>query len=147
MPRRKKLPHDIPSWVQDGSLYFITVNARPRGTNQLATTTTGPLIWDSVVHNVEHGMWWPRLLVLMPDHLHGLISFPRDPGIKKTISNWKHFTAHTLGIRWQRDFFEHRLRSDESFDEKAHYIRMNPVRQGLCFEPGEWPYVWSMPDR
>jgi len=36
-----------------------------------------------------------------------------------------------MGIKWQRDFFEHRLRSDESWREKADYILANPVRKGL----------------
>ena len=38
-------------------------------------------------------------------------------------------------------FFEHRLRSDAEFNEKASYIRMNPVRTGLVALPGLWPYV------
>lgn len=59
------------------------------------------------------------------------------------MSDWKHFTARTLGIEWQRDFFDHRLRH-RSFVEKAHYIRMNPVRAGLVEKLEEWPYVWTM---
>lgn len=39
--------------------------------------------------------------------------------------------ALTAIRRWQRDFFDHRLRSIESAAEKAQYIRMNPVRAGL----------------
>ena len=43
---------------------------------------------------------------------------------------------------WQRDFFEHRLRSDESWREKADYILANPVRKGLITEVSQWPYVF-----
>jgi hypothetical protein len=35
---------------------------------------------------------------------------------------WKRWTARQMGIEWQRDFFEHRLRSDESLREKTDYI-------------------------
>jgi putative transposase len=45
-----------------------------------------------------------------------------------------------LGIQWQRDFFEHRLRSDESYREKADYILANPVREGLVKEVKDWSY-------
>lgn len=47
-----------------------------------------------------------------------------------------------MGIEWQRDFFEHRLRSDESWSEKADYILANPVRKGLGTEVSQWPYVF-----
>jgi len=79
----------------------------------------------------------------MPDHLHALISFPHDASMKKVISGWKEHLAKQCGISWQRDFFDHRLRGDESYREKAAYIRNNPVRKGLVTEPDEWPYVWS----
>jgi len=79
----------------------------------------------------------------MPDHLHALISFPHDRSMKSVIAKWKEYSTKHVGIRWQRDFFDHRLRSDESFDEKAYYIRMNPVRQNLVSEMTAWPYVWD----
>jgi len=47
-----------------------------------------------------------------------------------------------LGIVWQRDFFEHRLRHDESRLEKADYILHNPVRKKLVAHPKDWPFVY-----
>jgi hypothetical protein len=41
---------------------------------------------------------------------------------------------------WQEGFFDHVLRSSESYSEKWSYVRMNPVRAGLCAEPEQWPY-------
>jgi len=41
----------------------------------------------------------------------------------------------------QKDFFEHRLRSDESAQEKSDYILVNPVRAGLVPKPEDWPYA------
>jgi putative transposase len=58
------------------------------------------------------------------------------------VSKWKEWTAKALGVRWQRDFFEHRLREDESFREKSDYILANPVRAGLVEKPEDWPYVF-----
>ena len=56
------------------------------------------------------------------------------------VTKWKRFTAKETGICWQRDFFDHRLRDDESFDEKAAYIRNNPVRAGLVSDTRDWPW-------
>ena len=78
----------------------------------------------------------------MPDHLHALITFPGETSMRKGIADWKRFLATQFKIEWQRDFFDHRLRREESFDEKAAYIRANPVRAGLIRHEDEWDYLW-----
>jgi REP-associated tyrosine transposase len=79
----------------------------------------------------------------MPDQVHLLVSFPESgKRVQTIISKWKEWTAKTLGIDWQRDFFEHRLRNDESYREKANYIWANPVRAGLVSQIEEWPFVF-----
>jgi hypothetical protein len=40
----------------------------------------------------------------------------------------------------QSGFFEHRLRTQAEYDEKASYVRKNPVRKGLVTAPELWPY-------
>ena len=85
--------------------------------------------------------WWLRLFLLMPDHIHGLIAFPREQSMKKLMGSWKGYIAKRDGICWQRDFFDHRLRTEESVNEKAFYIRNNPVRAGLVQQNEDWPYV------
>lgn len=49
----------------------------------------------------------------------------------------------TLGFQkphWQEGFFDHVLRNSESYSQKWEYVRMNPVRAGLCKKPEDWPY-------
>jgi len=41
---------------------------------------------------------------------------------------------------WQEGFFDHLLRSQESYLEKWEYVRMNPVRAKLCDMPDAWPF-------
>ena len=79
----------------------------------------------------------------MPDHLHMLVSFPRDAAMKAVIAGWKEIVAKKESVRWQRDFFDHRLRATESYEEKAHYIRMNPVRRNLAPTSDAWSFVWE----
>ena len=76
----------------------------------------------------------------MPDHVHMLVTFGPDASMKKVIRNWKRYAANHVGIHWQRDFFDHRLRDDESYEEKAAYILNNPVRAGLVNRFEDWPY-------
>ena len=41
---------------------------------------------------------------------------------------------------WQKDFFDHVVRSEESFGTQWDYVEQNPVRAGLAKTAGDWPY-------
>jgi putative transposase len=112
-PKRGRLPHEVPSWVAPGSFYFITINCEPRGRNQLARGDRADTVFAATVFNHKKCVWFCRLMLLMPDHLHAIIAFPGNrPEIKRTITNWKHFLATHHSIEWQRDFFDRRLRNE-----------------------------------
>jgi putative transposase len=137
------MPHRAPDWVPDHAIYFITICTTPRGINQLTKEDVASWIYESMVYRETRQAWWIHLVLLMPDHLHALMTFSKELEMKHTISQWKRYVARQKKIKWQRDYFEHRLRKSESYDEKAHYIRMNPVRAGLTEKMEHWPFVWS----
>jgi len=87
--------------------------------------------------------WHCRLSLLMPDHLHALISFPPASSMKTVVANFKENTAKCADINWQREFFDHRLRDQRALQLKANYIRQNPVRAGLTTSANTWPYLWT----
>ncbi len=82
--------------------------------------------------------WYLRLMLLMPDHLHALMAPAPDTTLGAMVGKWKSYVAKAAGINWQKDFFDHRLRSDESQEEKAAYIRANPIRAGLIAAGETW---------
>jgi REP element-mobilizing transposase RayT len=139
----KKLFHDVPAWVPDGSEFFITVCAQSRGGNPLCEPGIAQGIYDSLMFRQQQQELWVYLLLVMPDHLHLIAGFASQTGMRKSMANWKRYTARQWGISWQCDFFDHRLRGDDSYIEKAHYIRLNPVRAGLVDRAENWPYVWE----
>ncbi len=145
LPRRAKLEHIPPNWVKGCPIFFITVCAAERGKNQFCEPGIADAIFKAVAFYQVKQRWYVQLLLLMPDHLHALISFPPDQTMESVIRAWKHFLAKQHGIHWQRDFFDHRIRQDESHEEKTAYIRSNPVRAGLVTKPEDWPYVWEPP--
>jgi len=144
LPQRKTLPHQIPLWINpQAEIYFISINCQARFRNQLAMPDISERLFETVRHRQEGFLWWPHVFLLMPDHLHTLISFPPSgKPFKVVIRKWKEWTAKELGIIWQRDFFEHRLRNDESRSEKAEYILQNPVRKQLVKLTEDWPFVY-----
>jgi putative transposase len=143
-PSRKKLPHEVPSWLDpQKEIYFISVNCGNRFKNQLAQPDISERIFETVRFRQEKFLWWPHVFLLMPDHLHALLSFPPSgKSLQSVVTKWKEWTAKEIGIVWQRDFFEHRLRGDESRCEKAKYILQNPVRARLVARSDDWPFIY-----
>ena len=144
IPLRRRLPHEIPFWIDPHrEIYFVTVNCRERGRNQLARKDVADSLFETVRFRQDTRSWWPHVFLLMPDHLHALLSFPPSTKpLRRILSQWKEWTAKRTGIEWQLDFFEHRLRQEESLREKANYILANPVRSGLVNRPEDWPFVY-----
>jgi REP element-mobilizing transposase RayT len=77
------------------------------------------------------------IYVFMPDHVHAIISgktATSDP--RKCIAMFKQRTGYLLskkykGFFWQKDYYDHILRSDESLVNTVKYILNNPVRAGI----------------
>jgi REP element-mobilizing transposase RayT len=138
----RKPPHDVPQWIDPTQeAFFITINCQPRGLNQLAQPDKWRNLLKAIDFYESRGDWCWRLVLAMPDHLHGIVTFPERYFPGKIIASWKRWVAGREAIKWQDGFFDHRLRNWESATEKANYIRLNPVRAGLMDTPEAWPYV------
>jgi REP element-mobilizing transposase RayT len=81
--------------------------------------------------------------VLMPDHIHFFVRVCGECSLGTWMGGLKQKIARGASIprpAWQRGFFDHVLRSDESYSQKWEYVRMNPVRAGLVTIPEDWPF-------
>jgi len=81
--------------------------------------------------------------VIMPDHVHIFVCGSGEFVLSRWVAGLKRAIAVALqatGRFWQPSFFDHLLRSDESYSEKWLYVRENPVRAGLAKAAHEWPY-------
>ena len=140
-PRR--LHHNTPAWVGDGALFHIRIRVDAIQPCSLTETKLSADLLEAAKRYHELIHWCCELVLLMPDHLHALLRFPRDPGMTAVIENWKRGVARFQGVHWQDGFFDHRIRSLKEAQEKWHYIRLNPVVKGLCEKPDDWPHWWS----
>jgi REP element-mobilizing transposase RayT len=145
-PVRKRLDHSGSFHSRFGATFFITICGRWHGVNQLCKNDVAGIIFETArrYHHAER--WFLKIFLLMPDHLHMLIGIPGDAELSNLIRDFKRVTARIANIDWQRGFFDHRLRNDESEDEKAAYIRNNPVRAGLIRAESKWRYVIDADD-
>ena len=78
----------------------------------------------------------------MPDHVHAIISFPPHESMASVVRSWKRYTAKKYSICWQTGFFDHRIRTDEGWEEKGQYIRINLIRRALVKRIEDWPHQW-----
>jgi putative transposase len=140
-------------WI-DSPIYFVTACTRHRR-SVLATNAVARMLIDEwrCAHD-RHG-WLVGRYVIMPDHVHFFCRAERDAKtLSDFVGSWKRWTSRriTAPVKprsataatvplWQREFFDHVLRSSESYTEKWHYVFNNPVRAGLVVSAEEWPYA------
>jgi REP element-mobilizing transposase RayT len=60
-------------------------------------------------------------------------------GLKGVMSKSFREAGHSPPF-WQASFFDHIMRSGDSYEHKWKYIVENPVRAGLVERAEDWPY-------
>jgi putative transposase len=83
----------------------------------------------------EGRLYRQRAWVVMPNHVHCLVSLSVDATLARVLHSWKSFTANEINRRlgtsgpfWQKDYFDRLIRSPEHFWRCARYIRHNPAK-------------------
>ncbi len=89
--------------------------------------------------------------VVMPDHVHLLVSEPERGLLANAVQSLKIASAkRTSAWRrlddlcsplWQKRYYDFNIRDHGQFVEKLRYIHRNPVRRGLAENPDDW--LWS----
>ncbi len=81
--------------------------------------------------------------VVMPEHVHLLISEPRRGLLFRAVQALKLSVSMRSGERpfWQAHYYDFNVSSHSKFVEKLRYIHRNPVSRGLAAKPEEWK--WS----
>ena len=140
-----KLHHGVPHWVEPGALFHIRVALdRAKDQQPLTSPPLAQKLLESARFYEAKQRWHITLFLLMPDHLHALLSFAIDQSMSSAVGDWKHFHTRKHRIVWHEGFFDHRLRDDERGEQlsaKMNYIRQNPVVAGLCANAADWPWV------
>jgi len=119
--------------AQNHSLFQVPENAR--------------ILIDVLYRNREKGAYLLHEFVVMPDHLHALLTPLMNTSLEKAIQLIKggaSFEIHkrrSLKIQvWQEGFHDWTIRDAEDWSAKAEYIAMNPVRAKLVESFKDWPY-------
>jgi REP-associated tyrosine transposase len=148
----KHLPRLERVWIEP-AIYFVTICTKDRQ-RILAREPIAHVLISELQSVRQRHRWVVGRYVIMPDHVHFFCALePEAKMLSHFVGAWKTWTSRRihefLGPQpaaaattalWQRGFFDHVLRSEESYDEKWNYVRDNPVRAGLVRVPEDWPY-------
>jgi putative transposase len=88
--------------------------------------------------------------VVMPDHVHLLLTVEDEMTIEKAMQlikgRFSHLLSHEFGYKgevWQRGFTEEQVMNKESFEAHRTYISNNPVKAGLAASTDEYPFCFG----
>jgi len=78
--------------------------------------------------------------VVMPEHVHLLVSEPRRGTLDRAIQALKTSVSKQSAQRpfWLKRYYDFNVHSEEKRIEKLRYIHRNPVTRGLVSRPEEW---------
>jgi putative transposase len=143
--RRKRVP---------GGTFFFTINLHNR---RLRLLTEHIKSLRKAFHDVQVKQpFHIDAAVVLPDHLHLLITLPvGDVDYSTRLNQIKGKFTRSLprtesvsrsrrnkrerGI-WQRRFWEHAIGDDDDYNHHVDYIHYNPVKHGHVARAVEWPY-------
>jgi len=146
MPQRGHLRRLDIVWVKN-PLYFVTVCCAKRRPI-LAHDSLAKIMISAWRESTRLYGWTVGRYVIMPDHVH-FFARPQSNAMPLSffMRNWKRWTANQIAKQtaislplWQSEFFDHVIRSADSYTEKWRFVRENPVRVGLVAISSTWPY-------
>jgi putative transposase len=143
-PARNANPQNIAKSVRT----FFATTKTTRGVPLLQSDAS--LLIDVLRSYVAAGKFHIHDFVIMPNHLHMLLTVGREMTIEKAMRFIKGGCSYRLrkeyrylGEVWQRGFSEVRIVDQESFLRHREYIAANPVKAGLAEGPEQYPYCFT----
>jgi REP element-mobilizing transposase RayT len=91
------------------------------------------LVESAIEHN-EGSLYRVAASVVMPNHVHVVVTPLGEQRLSDIVQNWKSFTAHAInrllkrkGTFWQKESFDHIVRNADEMDRIRAYIRDQQV--------------------
>jgi putative transposase len=144
IPPRNSDPENI---LDTRRTFFVTTKTH-MGRRLLQSDSNATLLVDVLRSSVAAKRFQLHDFVIMPDHLHLLLTLSGDITLEKAMQFIKGGFSFRLkrelgysGEVWQRGFSDHRVNDSRSFDNHRRYIALNPVRAGIVSVPEDFPWL------
>lgn len=129
-----------------GASYFVTSKCW-EGRSVFQVVEISEILLGTLFHYRDSGAYLLHEFVIMPNHLHVMLTPNSVASLEKAVQLIKGGSSHRIhkvrGGRmeiWQVGFHDWTIRDLEDWNAKASYIRMNPVKARLCDRVEDWPY-------
>ena len=139
------MPPSLRRYQQGGHLHFITFSCYRRQP-KLGTSAARARFEESLEQARRCYGMGVLGYVVMPEHVHLLVSEPEKEQLSIAIQALKQSVARRLALRsaepfWQARYYDFNVWSNRKRVEKLRYIHRNPVARGLVARPEVWK--WS----
>jgi putative transposase len=139
------MPKGLVRYQECGTFHFLTFSCYRR--LPLLGSATAYAVFEERLELVRQRYEFVVAgYVLMPEHVHLLVSEPRSASLATALQVLKQRTSSKLKSSadpqfWQRRYYDFNVWNEEKTPEKLRYMHRNPVRRGLVAKPEDWP--WS----
>ena len=132
--------------VRQAGVYFVTSDTWQR---RAIFTKPEPvrIVLDQMLDCRKRGFYELHCFVVMPEHIHVLLTPGMETSIEKALQMIKGGSAFRikkeLGYRWpiwHAGFHDRWVRNAEEYLATRKYIEANPVEARLCNEPEDYPF-------
>jgi len=129
-------------YQQTGDFHFLTFSCHHRRP-YLSAIPAMELFEDALELVRRRYLFVVAGYVVMPEHVHLLVSEPRSALLSKAVQALKLSVSMRSRERpfWQAHYYDFNVSSHDKFVEKLRYIHRNPVRRELVTKPEDWK--WS----
>ncbi|HZE22918.1 MAG TPA: transposase [Blattabacteriaceae bacterium] len=142
-PARNSSPTEI---LSTSRTFFVTSKTMS-GAGLLQTERNAGLLIDVMRCYVAEGKFKIHDFVVMPNHVHLLMTVSGEMSIEKAVGMIKGKFSYRLqketgylGGIWQRGFSEVRVDNRKSFLAHRDYIEQNPAKAGLVARAEDFPF-------
>ena len=143
IPARHSLPENIVSGLRT---FFVTSSILAKR-NLLQSSAAAELFIDVLYTYRSQSKYLLHEFVVMPDHIHVLITVDREMSIERAVQlikgGFAFRASRELGFHapvWQKGFSEIRTLDSKAFSRQREYIRNNPVVRHLAERREEYLY-------
>ncbi|HET7207481.1 MAG TPA: transposase [Terriglobales bacterium] len=131
--------------------YFVTFSTWQRR-RLFVVESYARLFLETVYHYRREGRVKLHAFVLMPDHVHLLLTPATNVTIEHAVQLIKGGYSHALRCLvgrsaevWQRGFTDHRIRDSYDFDRHQQYVHQNPVSTKIVTDARQYRYCSAFP--
>ena len=136
------MPTRLHRYQTSGHLHFLTFSCQDR--QPYLESPASKSLFEDVLESrrIRYG-FNIHGYVIMPEHVHLLVSEPPAEPLSKAIASIKREVARLSRESpfWLPRYYDFNVFSEDKRVEKLRYMHRNPVKAGIVERPEDWP--WS----